>query len=61
MTRLFLILLAALTLTACASQHEPPLPPDCPQKTDKKPPIDGGIGGTGNHEECRSGELGVEE
>ena len=43
-------LLTALALAACAA-GPPPDRPDCAQPTDK-PLKDGGIGGTGNTEEC---------
>lgn len=56
-----LALMATLALAACSPGGAPPLPPDCPRQTDKKPPIDGGIGGTGNQDACRSGDAPPEE
>ena len=54
MTARMLLILAALALAACAAAPKPPDPdrPDCAQPT-QKPPLDGGIGGTGRGEaEC---------
>ena len=47
-----LIVLAALALAACAPDHHPD-PPECKRNQDKLP-IDGGIGGTGNQDPCKS-------